>query len=195
MKRLLALSSSRKPPGRVRQLINEISLILPRSIKIQRGHLSLEELGRKAYTKSCSHIILVSSRHGNPSLLSGFEIKLKNEEFSINWCFDWIIQNVKLANELKIKRLQKRFTGLEFNAINIVSEIETIMNSFFDYSEKKVKSLNIDNRLVLEYNSPGFLFYPKVNSLNYSPKISISEIVVQDKSREGNNYDKNNHEY
>ena len=181
---LIAITTTRKPPSRVRQLVNELSLTIPNSFKIIRGHTNLEEITKNVYLKSCSKLILISSIHGNPATFTGYKISSKKNEVNLEWNFEWILKNVKLNNELKTKKLKNPVKDAQINFINIFPEIKQSINDFFNFSSKKDQKQ--ENRIIwnIEYANPGFLMVPQNElSQKISPRINISEILLPDKTK------------
>lgn len=180
----IAITTTRKPPSRVRQLVNELSPIIPNSFKIVRGHSNLQDLTENAFSKSCTKIILISSNHGNPASLTGYKIISDNNNIRLEWSFDWIIRNVKLNHELGSKKVKVPVNNLQINFINIFSEIEENFDNYFSFSKESNENKENLITLTLEYADPGFLFYPH-NKLdkNISPIMLISEIILPDKTQ------------
>jgi hypothetical protein len=182
--KLIGLTSSRKPPNRVRQLINELALIIPNSVKIPRGHMNTNDLGLTAFNKGSSHLLMITSNHGNPGLLSGYEISIVNETLIMKWCFDCEIKWVKLSRDLKLNRLIKKIDTIKFSPLSINPDIIDALNPFFDYFQTPT---DLKNELILEHMHPGFLFYPKLNLINGPPTLYFSKIILPDKSIEEKN--------
>jgi hypothetical protein len=182
--KLIGLTSSRKPPSRVRQLINELAFIIPNSVKIPRGHMNTTDLGLTAFNKGSSHLLIITSNHGNPGLLSGYEISIVNENLDMKWSFDCEIKWVKLSRDLKLNRVEKKIENIKFCPLSIHPDIIMALNPFFDNFQGPTDS---KNEFILEHIHPGFLFYPKLNSIKFSPTLFFSRIILPDKSIEEKN--------
>ncbi|OLS19898.1 MAG: putative Brix domain-containing ribosomal biogenesis protein [Candidatus Heimdallarchaeota archaeon LC_3] len=184
LKEKIAITTTRKPPSRVRQLVNELSPIIPNSFKIVRGHSNLQDLTENAFSNSCTKIILISSNHGNPATLTGYKIILDKNNIQLDWSFDWIIRNVKLNHEFGSKKVINQVDNAQISFINIFSEIKENFDNYFNFSKELKGDKENLIRLTLEYTDPGFIFFPNNESnQNISPIILMSEIILPDKTR------------
>ena len=70
----ILVTTSRRPPPRTRSLVKDIVDVIPRSVRLTRGHMSMEELWVKARTLGLERVMVVSSRRGNPSLIRIYSV-------------------------------------------------------------------------------------------------------------------------
>lgn len=179
----IAITTTRKPPSRVRQLVNELLVVIPNSFKIIRGHANLQDITENAFSKSCSKIILISSNHGNPTTISGYKINPHENNIKLEWNFDWIVKNVKLKQELGTKKVKNSTDNIQLTYINIISDIKENIDDYFNFSKTIVNENENQIKLILEYSDPGFLFFPQnTSNEKFSPIIAISEIILPDKA-------------
>jgi len=66
---LILVTTSRAPSPRTRSLVKDLTLVLPRSERITRGHLTLEELAAIARSRGARRVVIVGERRGNPSII------------------------------------------------------------------------------------------------------------------------------
>ena len=66
------LTSSRDASKRTRRFLRELSYVIPKSIRVNRGRTSLSEVFDKARSLNASKVLLVASIKGNPSLILVF---------------------------------------------------------------------------------------------------------------------------
>ncbi len=103
----IALSSSRDPNLRIRQFLNELSIAIPNSVKINRGRMSLDQLVVKAMERNAKYIMYITVRRGNPIAIRFIEIDYENSTY--RW-LPYIIKlvGVKLIVDMPIRRVAKR---------------------------------------------------------------------------------------
>lgn len=175
---IFLLSSSHKPPRRVRTFLNELEFILPQSIRINRGRMNLRQLFNEANKRLCDRVLLVFNYKGNPDRVIGYE-KISNR---FEWSFQWNLQQVKLKFELNTKKLSypPRKWMLVFSGSHL--EVENHFKHFFYpiLTEKNSITKN-DEILHIEilHQPPGFQFQAK-NSANSTipPTFKIREIIL-----------------
>ncbi|NPA23236.1 MAG: ribosomal biogenesis protein [Crenarchaeota archaeon] len=102
----VAVSSSRDPNLRVRQFLNELVQALPRSFKINRGRMSIDELVMKAMERDARYIMYITVRRGNPVAIRFIEVD--KERASYRW-LPYLIKliGVKLIVDMPIRRIVK----------------------------------------------------------------------------------------
>jgi U3 small nucleolar ribonucleoprotein protein IMP4 len=95
---LLLITTSRHTSPRVRSFVKDLVSVLPRSIRIQRGHKTLEDLAIEAYTRGLKYVLVVSEFRGNPGRLSLFEVQAEITPKLVKIA-DLILKGVKLSRE------------------------------------------------------------------------------------------------
>ncbi len=63
------ITTSRDPSRRTRSLVKDLALVIPKSIKVNRGKATLEDLRALMLSYRLNGIIIVYERKGNPSAL------------------------------------------------------------------------------------------------------------------------------
>jgi len=127
----IALSSSRDPNLRVRQFLNELSIAIPNSIKINRGRMSLDQLVVKAMERNATYIMYITIRRGNPIAIKFIEIDYKNSTY--RW-LPYIIKliGVKLIVDMPIRRVVKKKAKtaiiVSFDYHEVVDILSQILN-------------------------------------------------------------------
>ncbi len=71
----ILITTSRRPSPRTRSFIKDLVGILPNSLKVNRGHLTMEELAILALSKGCDRLVIVGENRGNPSLLRVYKLE------------------------------------------------------------------------------------------------------------------------
>lgn len=65
----MLITTSRRPSRRTRTLAKELSRVVPGSIKINRGKMSLNDIKMFMIKKGFSKLLIIETRKGNPSIL------------------------------------------------------------------------------------------------------------------------------
>jgi len=117
----ILITSSRDPSQRTRTFINEISSVLPNSIKITRGKLSLEDLNYIILKYNIEKLIIIGEFKGNPGRI---EIYIPNKNYDRpKKSFEMIINGVTLRKELGINEKIK-VKGVVIKKLNEYNEID-----------------------------------------------------------------------
>jgi len=117
----ILITSSRDPSQRTRTFINEISSVLPNSIKITRGKLSLEDLNYIILKYNIEELIIIGEFKGNPGRI---EIYIPNKNYDRpKKSFEMIINGVTLRKELGINEKIK-VKGVVIKKLNEYNEID-----------------------------------------------------------------------
>ena len=176
----ILLTTSRKPPSRGRNFLKELDYILPKSVKINRGHLNVGQIFETALKNKCTRVLILSSHHGNPSLISGYQqISPNDNELGYNWFFDWHINALKLKSELNSMNLKKLPLQIFWSFIDLQKELESLLSNFFHISKNVTDNWNLKIEII--HIDPGYLFqcFLKDGS-KISPEFIIEEIRVAD---------------
>lgn len=104
----ILITTSRRTNQRTRRFAKELSWVIPFSLKINRGHMGLDDLRDLMYRKGFSRLLIVYSRRGNP-----YKILFLTPE----------IKSFNILMELEIKSLILQLDkGVRF----VVSELEIV---------------------------------------------------------------------
>jgi len=105
---VILITTSRRTNQRVRRLAKELSWVIPFSLKINRGHMSLDDLRDYMYRRGYSRLLLITSRKGNPNQLiflipsiKKFDILMTLEIKSVKLQLD--VGRRTVINELEIE--------------------------------------------------------------------------------------------
>ena len=63
------VTTSRAPSPRTRSFVKDLVSVTPGSVKVNRGHLTLEELAVLAMERGADRVVIVGERRGNPSII------------------------------------------------------------------------------------------------------------------------------
>ncbi len=69
------ITTSRRPSPRTRSFIKDLVSLIPGAMKINRGHLTMEELTLLALSKGCDRLVVVGERKGNPSIIRIYDLQ------------------------------------------------------------------------------------------------------------------------
>ncbi len=96
----IILTSSRDASTRTRSFLNELEIVIPNSLKINRGRRSLNEIFSLAYKLGARTVLLVSTHKGNPSMLILYSIghNLVNLKYKLR------IESLSLISDVKLKK-------------------------------------------------------------------------------------------
>lgn len=149
----VVLSSSRNPSIRIRQFLNELELAIPNTKKINRGHMSIDELVIKAYEYGAKYIFYVMSRRGNPIGIKFIEIK----EESYTWLpYAIKIFGVKLLVDMPIrigiKNKSRNAIIITFNSCEIADLFSQIFNIPIVNTREVEKFKNMYDTLIIFRN-------------------------------------------
>ncbi|ADN50340.1 Brix domain-containing protein [Vulcanisaeta distributa] len=72
---LIVLTSSRDASIRMRQFLNELELVIPNAVKVNRGKSSIIEIAGKALSLGADRILYIGSRGGNPGFIRFLRVK------------------------------------------------------------------------------------------------------------------------
>ncbi|ARM75917.1 hypothetical protein B6F84_07670 [Acidianus manzaensis] len=78
--------------------MNDLELIIPNSIKINRGKLSNDELFKISKSMMCKYLIIVDSLKGNPNKILVYDAQLDFLKYSLD------LKGVSTLSDFKIKR-------------------------------------------------------------------------------------------
>lgn len=70
---LIIITTSRAPSPRTRSLTRDLLVVLPRSERVTRGHLTMEELAAIARSKGARRVVILGERRGNPSIIRVYQ--------------------------------------------------------------------------------------------------------------------------
>ncbi|AFZ70198.1 putative exosome subunit/U3 small nucleolar ribonucleoprotein (snoRNP) component, contains IMP4 domain [Caldisphaera lagunensis DSM 15908] len=166
----ILLTSSRDPSTRTRTFINELSSVLPKSIKIGRGKLSLEELNQIILRYNIPKLIVINEYKGNPGKIQLFKPNENSKRPDL--ILYAIIYGVSLRKELGFnKKISVRDA-----AIKLIDEKQD--NVKYDYINKlsTMLDLNVNDRLIDENNIAYFLVkfdFPYIDIKVFNRNVNI----------------------
>lgn len=75
---MILITSSRRPTQLVRKLCNDLNRIIPNSVRVNRGKMSLRQIAMEASSQKADRVLIVERETGVPSKILFFTID--NEE-------------------------------------------------------------------------------------------------------------------
>ncbi len=147
----ILLTSSRDPSTRTRTFMNELSSVLPNSVKITRGKLSLEDLNQMALNYNILKLVMINEYKGNPGKIQLFK-PLENSKRPEMILYA-TIHGVSLRKELGFN---KKIVAKEA-IIKLIDEKQD--NAKLDYINKlsNMLGLKIGDRIIDENDVVYFL--------------------------------------
>jgi len=107
----ILITTSRRTNQRTRRLAKELSWVIPFSIKINRGHMSLDDLRRLMYVKGFSKLIIITSRRGNPYIINFLYPSLKKFEYFLTLEIVGLKLQVDSKTHTILNEMQLRYIG------------------------------------------------------------------------------------
>jgi len=111
---LFLITTSHRSSPRVRSLVKDLVSVFPGALRVQRGHRTLNDLAVEAYVNRLKYVLLVGELHGNPKLISIYEV-LEEPELRLVKIVDLLLKGVKLSRE---NPSSARIYGVETLSIN-----------------------------------------------------------------------------
>lgn len=92
----VVITTSRRPSPRTRSFIKDLVSVVPGSVRVTRGHMSMEELAREAVIRGADRVVVVGERRGNPGIIRVYRVepglRLRNT-------VSFIVRGVTLSRE------------------------------------------------------------------------------------------------
>jgi rRNA maturation protein Rpf1 len=91
------LTTSRRPNRRIRAFVKDLADVIPNSIRLTRGHLTMKDLWYEAVSQGAKRVIIVADKRGNPGIIRVYTPAEEQEEL-VN-IVSFIVKGVSLARE------------------------------------------------------------------------------------------------
>ncbi len=111
----LIITTSREPSRRTRSFVNELVKVVPQSLKLVRGKLTLQDLASKSVVKRAYGVLIVFQKKANPSALVYHEIN----EAILRRKFLLRIKGIKLRREIPNSQAPLNIRRLVINPVNL----------------------------------------------------------------------------
>ena len=95
------ITTSRRPSNRSRTFVKELSSIIPNSIRLTRGHLSLKNINEICLNYNIESIVIVYDSNGNPSKIVALKPSMDSEK--PEYIFSLRIKGVSLRKEIGLQ--------------------------------------------------------------------------------------------
>jgi U3 small nucleolar ribonucleoprotein protein IMP4 len=130
---VILLTTSRRPTKAIRTFCKDLSHIIPRTIRINRGKLSLKEVAEKALESNAEKIIMVDRWKAGPGKIQFFKIERVNLKPTPPLIY---LMGVKLRREfaeapLKGRRIKSIFIAAS-SASPEVEKLERALSKFLE---------------------------------------------------------------
>jgi len=175
------VTTSRRPSRRVRRFCKELLSVIPNSVKVNRGKLSLDDLYLKALELGGKRVILVSVLKGNPGVISFYDV---ND--GLLKLFPWmIVAGVKFFFEQEGRRnfsangLAVRFYDVSLE--RVAASLANIFNCVF-FSRDEMVDLSPDTAMLnVRFSLDGVLLsFTDTLNLPIGPIIKIKKFIFGD---------------
>jgi len=120
----ILITTSRRTNQRTRRLAKELSWVIPFSVKINRGRMSLDDLKEFMFKEGFSRLIIITSKRGNPFKL----LFLTPYHNMFEYNLQLYIEGVKLQLDAQLEKTI--FSELEIEYVNGDIEIYNKLSSF-----------------------------------------------------------------
>jgi len=127
------ITTSHRPSRRVRSFINDLKLVIPNAIKVNRGKMGLYDVMTTALENRCNRIVIVSRWRGNPGKMCFYKLSSNNKYVQVDPII--YISSVKLAREVKDK--------IYFKPKEIIMDINSNNKALVDFGNMLSEALNI----------------------------------------------------
>lgn len=121
----LLITTSRRPSRRTRTFAKELNMVLPGSIRLNRGKASLYEIKNTMIKKGLNKLLIIDTRKGNPSRINFLTLSL--EGFNKNM----VIHIEGLILQMDKKQKIKLVDILDIEMKNIPDKYKKTLNYFF----------------------------------------------------------------
>ncbi|MEM1545876.1 MAG: hypothetical protein QXY40_07010 [Candidatus Methanomethylicia archaeon] len=132
MNRIL-ITTSHKPSKRVRSFINDLRLVIPNSVRINRGKMGLRNVMITALKNQCDRIVIVNRWKGNPGKICFYKLSSKNTYIQVDPVV--YISSVKLIREIKDR--------VYFRPKEIIMDVDSNNKTLIDFGNMLSNALNI----------------------------------------------------
>jgi len=178
------VTTSRRPSPRSRSLVKDLVSVIPRAVRLVRGHNSYADLAREAIRINADRVVVIGERKGNPGIIRVYEplrsLELKN-------IVTFIVAGVKLAREAKAGRPENPQTlVVEADGSEIAEEFaEAMIRAFHaklkppgrteDYVTAKIEKI--------AENTVRVTFYWRESLVGPTLKLRKPQVMVKDSER------------
>jgi len=174
---MILITTSRRPTRLVRTLCKEFTYAVPSLKKVNRGKMSLYDVGEKAISMGADKVLIIDRWKGCPGRMRFFEVKEGISQIPPQL----YIRGVKLRRDFKTKRVPLQSLFIEsLNEALEVQRLSEMFSVFFDLpviGSKKMDShenfmvirLSLDPESMIRVS-----FYLMPKNLEVGPRIRIS---------------------
>ncbi len=99
----ILITTSRRPNRRIRSFVKDLVSVIPGSIRVTRGHLSMKDLALDAVNLGASRVVIVADRRGNPGIIRSYSVVKEGEGFKLENIVSFIVKGVTLSRDRKTK--------------------------------------------------------------------------------------------
>jgi len=130
----ILITTSHKPSPRLRSFVKDLASVIPRSLKLNRGKKTLEDLLYDAIELNADRLIIVGEKKGNPGSIRVYLVD--REEEKLRELAFYSIKGVKLSRENPYATRIYNPTILMIDSSNVKSDVEEEFIDIFSRSFK-----------------------------------------------------------
>ncbi len=121
----ILITTSRRPSRRTRTFAKELVRVIPNSIKINRGKMSLDDLKEYMIRRGYTRLIIINTKKGNPSQLIFYVLDYEG----LKRVLIFNIRGLSLQIDKKIKRYVRYIRDV----IDLTRENEDLKETFIEF--------------------------------------------------------------
>ncbi|MEM3551327.1 MAG: hypothetical protein QXN87_06920 [Candidatus Bathyarchaeia archaeon] len=141
---MILLTTSRRPTKAIRTFCKDLSCIIPGTIRINRGKLSLKEVAEKAIESNVEKIILVDRWKAGPGKIQLFKIERGDLKPTPPLIY---LRGVKLRREFReVPPKGRRIKSIFIAASSASSEVEKLERALSEFLEVPLISIDSSDR-------------------------------------------------
>lgn len=174
---MILFTTSHRPSPRTRSFIKDLASIIPFAQRVNRGHKSLVELALETKRLGYNYLAIVSEKHGNPSMISLYEIVDGYPYPSTKSLAKILLKGVKLSRENPeaSRAYSAKTIGVDFS--RCISGDCYYLSDLLIRIFSKIYSDNPDLKLILEEDA--FIVFKCINVHGrvIGPVLRISKVI------------------
>jgi len=178
--RMILATTSRRPTRMVRTLCRDLAYVIPSLKRVNRGKMSLHDVGEKAVDVGADKVLIIDRWKGGPGRMRFFEVKEGLSQVPPQL----YIRGVKLRRDFKIRKpsSHRLFIGDLEKALE-VRRLGEMFSRFFELPIIELNEMDSHDNFMIMRLSPDLnhtirvSFYLMPKNLEVGPRIRISHAV------------------
>jgi len=138
----ILLTTSRNPTPKIRTFCNDLTRVIPKIVRVNRGKMSLDEIAEKALEQGADKVIIIDRWEGGPGKIQFFCI---GESGLVRFPPILYVVGIRLQREFALTRLKP------VHSLAITSTVDNSMQLADSLSKFLNFPLLIENETLLKY--------------------------------------------